>query len=191
LSDEIHFEQIQQKHPWLLNKGNCLRTQMLHFCQLNQGKDAQDWDYEGGNLPLLIDMVNKNGGYTLIPANFQLKPDSIVLTKVYDTILDFDELKNNPDILLDDISEYSGFIRLSSLKYPVWARFSILEISVVVSGFPKKLYRIDVTNITVNNEEGIPIELIFLTKKSRFKKNISKQYDILFSDFFDPKKKLD
>jgi len=123
--------------------------------------------------------------------NFQLKPASIVWTKVYDTIPDFDALKNNPDILLDDISEYSGFIRLSSLKYPVWARFSILEISEVVSGFPKKLYRIDVTNITVNNEEGIPIELIFLTKKSRFKKNISKQYDILFSDFFDPKKKLD
>lgn len=75
LSAEIQFEQIQQKHPWLLNKGNCLRTQMLHFCQLNHDKDAQDWDYEGGNLPLLIEMVNKNGGYTLIPANFQLKPE--------------------------------------------------------------------------------------------------------------------
>ena len=74
-SEEILFEQIQQKHPWLLNKGNCLRTQMLHFCQLNHDNDAQDWDYEGGNLPLLIDMVNKNGGYTLIPAHFRLKPE--------------------------------------------------------------------------------------------------------------------
>jgi LysR family hydrogen peroxide-inducible transcriptional activator len=74
-SEEIQFEQIQQKHPWLLNKGNCLRTQMLHFCQLNHDNDAQDWDYEGGNLPLLIDMVNKNGGYTLIPAHFRLKPE--------------------------------------------------------------------------------------------------------------------
>jgi LysR family hydrogen peroxide-inducible transcriptional activator len=74
-SKEIQFEQIQQKHPWLLNKGNCLRTQMLHFCQLNQDSNAQDWDYEGGNLPLLIEMVNKNGGYTLIPAHFKLLPE--------------------------------------------------------------------------------------------------------------------
>ena len=74
-TQEIQFEQIQQKHPWLLNKGNCLRTQMLHFCQLNQDSHAQDWDYEGGNLPLLVDMVNKNGGYTLIPAHFKLLPE--------------------------------------------------------------------------------------------------------------------
>jgi LysR family hydrogen peroxide-inducible transcriptional activator len=71
--EAIHFEQIQQKHPWLLNKGNCLRTQMLHFCQLKGGDNLQDWDYEGGNLPLLIEMVDKNGGYTLVPSNYNLK----------------------------------------------------------------------------------------------------------------------
>jgi LysR family hydrogen peroxide-inducible transcriptional activator len=71
--ETIHFEQIQQKHPWLLNKGNCLRTQMLHFCQLKGGDNLQDWDYEGGNLPLLIEMVDKNGGYTLVPSNYKLK----------------------------------------------------------------------------------------------------------------------
>jgi hypothetical protein len=123
--------------------------------------------------------------------NFHLEPALIVWTKVSDTIPDFDAFKNNPDILRDDISEYSGLIKLSSLKYPVSARFSIFEISEV-SGFPKKLYRIDVTNISaINNEELIPIEFILLTKRNRFKKNISKQYDILFSDFFYPKKKLD
>ncbi|MEY4992857.1 MAG: hypothetical protein RI948_1744 [Bacteroidota bacterium] len=71
--EAIHFEQIQQKHPWLLNKGNCLRTQMLHFCQLKDDDNLQDWDYEGGNLPLLIEMVDKNGGYTLVPAHYKLK----------------------------------------------------------------------------------------------------------------------
>lgn len=69
---KISFEQIQQKHPWLLNKGNCLRTQMLHFCQLKDDADQQDWDYEGGNLPLLVEMVDKNGGYTLVPSYFKL-----------------------------------------------------------------------------------------------------------------------
>ncbi len=72
---QIYFEQIQQLHPWLLNKGNCLRTQMLHFCKLTESKDEKaHWDYEGGNLPLLIEMVEQNGGYTLIPAHFNLNP---------------------------------------------------------------------------------------------------------------------
>ncbi|MFM7007252.1 MAG: LysR family transcriptional regulator [Flavobacteriales bacterium] len=76
-TDTITFESIQQLHPWLLNKGNCLRTQMLHFCQLKDGESSQDWDYEGGNLPLLIDMVDKNGGYTLVPANFKIQTEQL------------------------------------------------------------------------------------------------------------------
>jgi LysR family hydrogen peroxide-inducible transcriptional activator len=70
-NEQITFEHIQQRHPWLLNQGNCLRTQMLHFCQLKEGQTT-NWDYEGGNLPLLVEMVDKNGGYTLIPSNFNL-----------------------------------------------------------------------------------------------------------------------
>jgi LysR family hydrogen peroxide-inducible transcriptional activator len=62
-------------HPWLLNQGNCLRTQMLHFCQLNAQDTKVDWDYEGGNLPLLLEMVEQQGGYTLIPGHFKLKPE--------------------------------------------------------------------------------------------------------------------
>jgi LysR family hydrogen peroxide-inducible transcriptional activator len=70
----ISFDSIQKRHPWLLNKGNCLRTQMLHFCGL-QDAQKDDWDYEGGNLPLLVEMVDKNGGYTLIPSHFRLKAE--------------------------------------------------------------------------------------------------------------------
>ena len=38
---------------------------MIHFCSLNTERD--DWNYEGGNLELLKQMVVMNGGYTLIP----------------------------------------------------------------------------------------------------------------------------
>ncbi|MFM6945673.1 MAG: LysR family transcriptional regulator [Flavobacteriales bacterium] len=72
-TDTIHLEEIQKMHPWLLNQGNCLRTQMLHFCQLNAEQTIADWDYEGGNLPLLLEMVDQQGGYTLIPEHFKLK----------------------------------------------------------------------------------------------------------------------
>ena len=57
-------------HPWLLTSGNCLRTQMVHFCELNSDNTSDDWDYEGGNIDLLKRMVELHGGYTLIPENY-------------------------------------------------------------------------------------------------------------------------
>jgi len=69
---EISLEELQNLHPWLLSKGNCLRTQMIHFCKLNDGvSDA--WNYQGGNIDLLTKMVDQNGGYTLVPENIDLE----------------------------------------------------------------------------------------------------------------------
>lgn len=62
---EVTTEDLEHHHPWLLTSGNCLRTQMIHFCSLNMERD--DWNYEGGNMKLLRQMVKMNGGYTLIP----------------------------------------------------------------------------------------------------------------------------
>jgi LysR family hydrogen peroxide-inducible transcriptional activator len=62
---EVTTEDLSNHHPWLLTSGNCLRTQMIHFCSLN--KESDDWNYEGGNMGLLKQMVEMNGGYTLIP----------------------------------------------------------------------------------------------------------------------------
>jgi LysR family hydrogen peroxide-inducible transcriptional activator len=75
LEPTIQLDTIQKMHPWLLSQGNCLRTQMLHFCQLNAQDHKEDWDYEGGNLPLLLEMVEQQGGYTLIPGYFRIKEE--------------------------------------------------------------------------------------------------------------------
>lgn len=71
-SESITLSDLQEMHPWLLNQGNCLRTQMIHFCQLSKRVDENEWNYEGGNLPLIIEMVDRHQGYTLIPSNFPL-----------------------------------------------------------------------------------------------------------------------
>lgn len=68
----LEMSDLQHMHPWLLNQGNCLRTQMVQFCQLKEFAPTNEWNYEGGNLPLIIEMVDRNGGYTLIPSNFPL-----------------------------------------------------------------------------------------------------------------------
>jgi len=66
---EINLEQLENERPWLLSEGNCLRTQMINFCKLDNAKKSE-WNYEGGNLHLLTKMVEQEGGYTLIPSYY-------------------------------------------------------------------------------------------------------------------------
>lgn len=67
---KISMEELKSKKPWLLSKGNCLRTQMMMLCQLSD-QSQTDWNYEGGNLEMLIRMVDLNGGYTLVPERYK------------------------------------------------------------------------------------------------------------------------
>jgi LysR family hydrogen peroxide-inducible transcriptional activator len=69
-AESIRTMDLSDAHPWLLTSGNCLRTQIIQFCNLKAGADIADWDYQGGNMDMLIDMVDKHGGYTLIPFFF-------------------------------------------------------------------------------------------------------------------------
>ena len=69
-TNSIYSNELIDLDPWLLSKGNCLRTQMIHFCGLKKEKD-NSWNYEGGNLELLLRMVDVKGGYTLVPEEYQ------------------------------------------------------------------------------------------------------------------------
>jgi LysR family hydrogen peroxide-inducible transcriptional activator len=68
--EKLTTEYLDQLHPWLLNKGNCLRTQMMQFCQIEEREIPDQWNYEGGSIDMLIKMVDLNGGYTLVPKNY-------------------------------------------------------------------------------------------------------------------------
>jgi len=63
----VKVEELMNEHPWLLTQGNCLRTQMVHFCALKSTDSQGDWDYEGGSIDLLEKMVELHGGYTIVP----------------------------------------------------------------------------------------------------------------------------
>lgn len=65
----INLEELRTLDPWLLTKGNCLRTQMMHFCSLSD-EGTNRWNYAGGNLDMLVRLVDSNGGYTLIPEKY-------------------------------------------------------------------------------------------------------------------------
>lgn len=72
--EQVSPEMIEDQQPWLLSKGNCLRTQMVQFCNLQANTSTgASWSYEGGNLDLLMKMVDLNGGYTLVPEFYNYK----------------------------------------------------------------------------------------------------------------------
>jgi LysR family hydrogen peroxide-inducible transcriptional activator len=79
-SDEIQIETLKNLQPWLLSKGNCLRTQMIHFCELqNDAREEPHWNYEGGNIEMMIRMVDINQGYTLVPDYYkQIIPEKTI-----------------------------------------------------------------------------------------------------------------
>lgn len=85
----LYFPQFQKKlahpddligqQPWLLSRGNCLRTQMVHFCEIHEDDDSGNiWSYEGGNVELLMKMVDLNGGYTLVPEYYNIQKDKLI-----------------------------------------------------------------------------------------------------------------
>ena len=65
----MSIDELKKIDPWLLTSGNCLRTQMMNFCELRENS-SEAWDYEGGNIELLQRMVREHGGYTLVPENY-------------------------------------------------------------------------------------------------------------------------
>ena len=86
-SEEISIDALKKLQPWLLNKGNCLRTQMMNFCNLQEAHETNYWNYEGGNLEMLLRMVRLNGGYTLIPGYYKqiLEEEAIHFKTILDT----------------------------------------------------------------------------------------------------------
>lgn len=69
-SGTIKTNDLGDEKPWLLSQGNCLRSQMMQFCKLNENLE-EDWSFEGGNIEILIKMVDMNGGYTLVPKHYK------------------------------------------------------------------------------------------------------------------------
>lgn len=65
--EEFNLEDIQDLQPWLLSHGNCLRNQMIEFCQIVNKDQNSILNYKGGNIEIVMSMVEQYGGYTLIP----------------------------------------------------------------------------------------------------------------------------
>lgn len=64
----INVQEIKTDDIWLLTDGHCFKHQVVNLCDINQYENSElPFEFEGGNLDTLIKIIDKEGGYTLIP----------------------------------------------------------------------------------------------------------------------------
>ncbi len=65
---KIRVSDIATSEIWLLNDGHCFRHQVVNLCDLHEIENEDlPFDFEGGSLETLMRIIDKEGGYTLIP----------------------------------------------------------------------------------------------------------------------------
>ncbi len=62
--EKVPVEMLKTDRIWLLEEGHCMRNQVLNFCRF---REATRHIYHAGSIFTLIDIVDRNGGYTIVP----------------------------------------------------------------------------------------------------------------------------
>lgn len=67
---KLKYSALKMDDVWLLEEGHCLRNQVLDICSTKKGKvgPPRRYEFESGNLETLKNLVERYGGYTLLPA---------------------------------------------------------------------------------------------------------------------------
>lgn len=79
----INIGDIATPEMWLLSDGHCFRHQVVNLCQLHDLKsDVLPFEFEGGSLDTMMKIIDKEGGYTLIPELAGLEITNDVAHKV-------------------------------------------------------------------------------------------------------------
>lgn len=69
--ETVALETIDLEQLWLLNEGHCFRSQMINLCapkrQQVTATQRLSFDYQSNSLETLRQMVDAEGGYTLLP----------------------------------------------------------------------------------------------------------------------------
>ena len=68
LQEEISVKDIATPDIWLLSDGHCFRDQVVNLCSYMTGAGGSlPFQFEAGSLETLMNIVDKEGGITLIP----------------------------------------------------------------------------------------------------------------------------
>lgn len=64
----IQLDTMNPADLWLLGDGHCFRNQVVNFCEFKK-MDVKNlpFEFEGGSIDTLMKIIDREGGYTLIP----------------------------------------------------------------------------------------------------------------------------
>lgn len=68
--EKITAKDLDETQMWMLKDGNCFKTQVSNFCEIGPEQQSvfKNIHFQSGSLDTLCHVIQKSGGYTLIPA---------------------------------------------------------------------------------------------------------------------------
>lgn len=64
----ISVNKLKTGKLWLLGNGHCFRSQVVNLCETGESGSAEmPYEFEGGSIHTLMKIIDKEGGYTLVP----------------------------------------------------------------------------------------------------------------------------
>lgn len=66
--NEILVKDVETPEIWLLSDGHCFRDQVVNLCSIPELPENElPFEFEGGSIETLIKIIDREGGFTLIP----------------------------------------------------------------------------------------------------------------------------
>jgi LysR family hydrogen peroxide-inducible transcriptional activator len=78
---QVMTSEIATDKLWLMSEGNCFRTQVINLCDYSTKlEESKHFKFESGSLETIVNLVNTQGGYTLLPelATIDVNPKGII-----------------------------------------------------------------------------------------------------------------
>lgn len=65
---EILLKDVETPEIWLLTDGHCFRDQVINLCSIPELPESElPFEFEGGSLETIMKIIDKEGGFTLLP----------------------------------------------------------------------------------------------------------------------------
>jgi LysR family hydrogen peroxide-inducible transcriptional activator len=88
----IEPSQIATDQLWLMSKGNCFRTQVVNLCDYKLTEEYSHFKFESGSLETLINLVDSEGGYTILPELATLNLNKAGVLKSFSSLIPLREI---------------------------------------------------------------------------------------------------
>jgi len=65
---QVLVKDVETPEIWLLSDGHCFRDQVINLCSIPELPESElPFEFEGGSLETLMKIIDKEGGFTLLP----------------------------------------------------------------------------------------------------------------------------